>query len=73
LGVPNVNPYNSHVRLGRHLNDTRLGSEDNIVKQVVVLEDIFNFVQRNTTVSFLTNEENTYNLEIQFGLEKPGQ
>jgi len=64
LSVPNVNLYNGHVRLGRHLDDTKLGSEDDIVEQVVVLENIFNFVQRNTTVGFLANEENTYNLEI---------
>jgi len=64
LGVPNVNPNNGHVGLGRHLDDMRLGSEDDIVEQVVVLEDIFNFIQRNTTVGFLANEGNTYNLEI---------
>jgi len=50
----------------------RLGSKDDIVEQVVVFKDTFNFVWRNMTVGFLTNEGNTYNLEIQFGLRKPG-
>jgi len=64
LDVPNVDLYNGYVGLGRHLDNTRFESKNNIVEQVVVLEDIFNFVQRNTTVGFLTNEGNIYNLEI---------
>jgi len=44
LGVPNVDSYNGHVGFGRHLDNTRLGSEDDIVEQVIVLEDVFNFV-----------------------------
>jgi len=72
LGISNVDPNNRHVELGRHLDDMRLGSENNIVEQVVVLEDASNFIQRNTTVGFLANEGNIYNLEIQFVLGKPG-
>jgi len=64
LGIPNVNPNNGHVILGRHLDDMRLGSDNDIVEQVVVLKDAFNFTQRNMTVGFLANEGNTYNLEI---------
>jgi len=69
LGISNVDPNNGHVELGRHLDDMRLGSENNIVEQVVVLEDASNFI---TTVGFLANEGNIYNLEIRFVLGKPG-
>jgi len=72
LDVSNFDPNNGHVGLGRHLDDTRLGSKDDIVEQVDVLKDAFNFIQRNMTVGFLANEGNIYNLEIQFGLGKPG-
>jgi len=44
LGVPNVNLYTGHVGLGRYLDDMRLGSKDDIVEQIVVLENVFNFV-----------------------------
>jgi len=32
LGVPNINSYNGYVGLGRYLDNTRLGSEDDIVE-----------------------------------------
>ena len=73
LGVPNVNPYNNHVGHGRYLDYMWFGSKDYIVKQVIVFENVLNFIQQNMTVSFLTVEGNTYNLEVWFGLREPGQ
>jgi len=32
LGVPNVDPYYGHVRLGRYLDYIQFGSEDYIVE-----------------------------------------
>ena len=70
LDVPNVDLYNSHIWLGRHLDNTRLWSEYNIVENVIVLENIFNFIQSDMTVGFLANIRNTHNFEVIFGLRK---
>ena len=70
LGVPDVDPYNSHVRFGRHLDNVRLWSKYDVVEDVIILEDFFNFIWSNTTVSFLTNKRDTHNLEVRFGLRK---
>ena len=39
---------------------------------MIVFKNILDFIQQNTTVSFLTVEGNTYNLEVWFGLREPG-
>ena len=73
LGVPNVDPYNGHVGLGRNLDYTWFGSEDYIIEKVIVFENILNFIWQNMTVSFFTVEEDTYNLEVRFGLRESSQ
>jgi len=44
LHVPNVNPYDGHVRFGGYLNDAWFRGKDNVVEQVVVLQKIFDVV-----------------------------
>ena len=73
LGVPDIDLYNSHIWLGRHLDNTRLWSEYDIIEYVIVFKNFFNFFWSNTTVGFLTNKRNTYNLEVWFGLRQPCQ
>ena len=73
LSVPDVNPYDSHVWLGRHLDNTRFWGKYNVVENVIILENIFNFIWSNTTVSFLADKRNTHNLEVRFGLWKSCQ
>ena len=45
LYILNVNSYNSHVRFGGYLNDMWFRDKDNVIKQVVVLQNIFNIIQ----------------------------
>ena len=45
LRVPNVNPYDSHVRFGGYLDDIWFRDKDNIIEQVVVLQNIFDIIQ----------------------------
>ena len=70
LDVPDVNLYNSHVWLGRHLDNTRLWSKYNIVEYVIILKNFFNFFWSNMTIGFLANKRNTHNFEVWFGLRK---
>jgi len=45
LRVPNVNLYDGYVGFGGYLDDVWFRGEDNVVKQVVVLQNIFDVVQ----------------------------
>jgi len=64
LGVPNIDLYNSYVKLRRHLDYMWFGNKNYIIKKVIFFENILNFIQWNMTVSFLTVEGDTYNLEV---------
>ena len=45
LGIPDVNLNDSYIRLGQNLDNLRFGSEDDIVENMVVLENAFDFIQ----------------------------
>jgi len=44
LSVPNIDPDYGHVRLGRDFDDTRFRHKDNVVKDVVAFENVFNVI-----------------------------
>ena len=44
LSVPNINPNDGHVGFRRDLNDVRLGCKDNVVKEMVTLENVFDLI-----------------------------
>jgi len=70
LSIPNVYPNDGHVGLGRYLDDTRFWCEDNVVEQVIIFQDIFDFIQWNMVACLFTNEQNTNNLEVWLQLQK---
>ena len=45
LNVPDIKPYNSHIRLWEHLDDTWFGCEHNIVEDLIFFDNIFNIFQ----------------------------
>ena len=64
LGVPDIDPYNGHVRFRRHFDDARFQGKNNVVEDMIVLENIFNFIRWNLVVGFFADEWNAYNLEV---------
>ena len=70
LSVLDIDPYDSHVWLGRHLDNMRFWDKYDVVKNMIILKNIFNFIWSNMTVSFLTDKRDTHNLEVGFGLWK---
>jgi len=44
LRVPDINPDDGHVRFWGNLDDTRLRSKENVVKDVVAPENVFNII-----------------------------
>ena len=45
LHVPNVDPYDSHVRFRGYLDNTWFRDKNNVIEQVVVLQNIFDIIQ----------------------------
>jgi len=50
LGVPYVNPNYYHVGLGGNFNNMQFRSENYVVEDVVVFEDMFNVPRGDTSV-----------------------
>ena len=42
LGIPNVDPYDHYIRLGRYFDYPQFGDKGNVVKDLILLNDIFN-------------------------------
>ena len=45
LGIPDIDPYNSHVGLVRYFDNVRFRCKDYVIKNVIILEDTFNIVR----------------------------
>jgi len=56
LGVPDIDPYNGHIGFRRHFDDTRFQGENDVVEDMIVLENIFNFIRQNLVVGFFADE-----------------
>jgi len=50
LGVPHVNPNYCHVGLGRNFDKLQFRSENYVVEDMVVFEDMFNVLRGDTSV-----------------------
>lgn len=44
LRIPDIEPYDGHVWLGKYFDNPRLGGKQNIVEDMVVLENIFDHI-----------------------------
>jgi len=64
LDIPDINPYNSHVRLGVYFDNVRFRYKDYIVKNMVILEDVFNIIREYARVQVVDIIWNAYNFEI---------
>jgi len=53
LGIPYVNPDNSHVRFRGDLDNAWFWCEDDIIKDMIVLEDTFNIFRRDMNLGFV--------------------
>ena len=40
LDIPNVNPHNYHIRFGRYFDHPRFRGKDNVIKDLILLNDI---------------------------------
>ena len=68
LDIPDVNSDDGHIRFWKNLDDARFKHKDDIVKQMVGLEHIFDFIQGNVSICFFANEWDVYNFEVELGL-----
>jgi len=68
LDIPDVNPDDGHVRFQRDLDDVRFRCEDDVVEQMVGLENVFDFIQENTSIHSFADEWDAYNFEVGLGL-----
>ena len=45
LGIPNINPNDYHIRLGKHFDNAQFRHENNVIKDMVVSENTLNIVR----------------------------
>jgi len=45
LGIPNINPNDYHVRLGKNFDNAQFRHENNVIKDMVVSENTLNIVR----------------------------
>ena len=69
LGILYVNPDNSHVRF-RGDHNMRFWCEDNIIKNMIVLEDAFNIFRRDMSVGFVDKVWDAHNFKIGLWLRE---
>ena len=69
LNIPNVYPDNGHIRLGRNLDDSWFGSKNNIVKNLILLYDVFDIARRETNLRIIVGVIwDAYDFQIGLGL-----
>ena len=71
LDVPDIYPNNGHIQLGRDFDNTWLRCQNNIVKDVVFLDDIFNHTQNNRGNYIFLKIWDAYNFKIGLRLREP--
>ena len=71
LDIPDIDPYNSYIRLGRYFNNVWFRCKDYVVENVVILEDAFNIIRGYMRVQVVNIIWNAYNFEIGLQLQKP--
>ena len=64
LGIPDIDLYNSHVRLGRYFDNVRFRYKDYIIENIVILEDAFNIIREYVRVQVVDVIWNAYNFEV---------
>ena len=45
LDIPDIDLYNSHVRLGRYFDNAQFRCKNYVIENVVILEDAFNIIR----------------------------
>ena len=71
LSIPYIDPHDCHIWFGRHLNHLWFGSENNIVKDLVLLNDSFDIIWWEAILWISISIQivwNAYNLEIELRL-----
>ena len=53
LSIPDIDPYDGHVRFGRHFDYSLFRGQDDIIEDVVALKDFFNVIQGDINVGLL--------------------
>ena len=67
LDVPYIDPNNCHVQFRRHFDNMQFECKSDIVKNLILLDDILNIIRSEAILGIAMREErNTYNLEIRF-------
>jgi len=66
LHVPDVDSYDSHVRLRQNLDDSRFRCKNNIVEDMVLFEDFFNVIRRDVSVGLVIEIRNSYDFKVEF-------
>ena len=70
FGILYVNPDNSHVRFRRDLDNAWFWCEDDIIKDMIILEDAFNIFRKDTSVGFVNKVWNAHSFKVGLWLRK---
>jgi len=66
LGILDINPNNSYVRFRQYFNDTSVGSEHYVIKDIHRFDNGFNNVRENWEIVIFNNIRNAENFQIGF-------
>jgi len=64
LVVPNIDPDNCHIRLGRDFNNVWSQCKDNVVEDVIILEDAFDILRGDMHARIVNVIWNAYNFKV---------
>ena len=73
LGIPYVNPDNSYVQFKGDLDNAWFWCKNDIIKDMIVLENVFNIFRRDTSVGFVNKVWDAHNFKIGLWLRKLGK
>ena len=72
LVVPNIDPDNCHIWLGRDFNNVWSWRKDDVVENMIIFEDVFDILRGDMHARIVNVIRNAYNFKVRLWLEKSG-
>ena len=73
LVVPNIDPDNCHIQLGRDFNNVWSWCKDDVVEDMIIFEDVFDILRGDMCARIVNVIWNAYDFKVRLWLGKSGR